>query len=298
MTATQTSAETRRSSVARLRQGEGRVTALLLLPVAVLLGYFFLYPIGRVVWLSFTDPEVGLGNYVWFFTTGVNITVLIRTFTTALLVTVTCVVLGYPYAYLMVISGKWIRAILLLAVLVPLFTSTMSRVFAWVIILQNNGVLNWLLGGVGLGQVQLLYTTPAVVIGMAQVLMPLAVLPMYASMSRIDLGLLRAAQSLGARPSVAFGKVFVPLSLPGVMSGALVCIVTSTGFYLTPALLGSPRDTMLPVLVQIQVGRLLEWGRGGAMAVVLLVSTLIMLGGLALLIRRFSGAASRVGGRR
>jgi putative spermidine/putrescine transport system permease protein len=128
------------------------------------------------------------------------------------------------------------------------------------------------------------------VLGMAQVLMPLAVLPMYATMARIDLGLLRAAESLGARPSIAWMKVFVPLSLPGVMSAILICIVTSTGFYLTPALLGSPRNTLLPVLVQIQVGRLLEWGRGGAMAVVLLVSTLVLLGLLALVIRRLSGA--------
>jgi putative spermidine/putrescine transport system permease protein len=273
-----------------LLRGEGRVTALLLLPLLGMLAYFFVYPIGRVVWLSFTDPEVGLGNYAWFFGTDVNVTVLIRTFVTAVLVTGTCLALGYPYAYLMVISRGWVRAVLLLAVLFPLFTSTMARVFAWVIILQNNGVLNWMLDSAGFAKVQLLYTTPAVVLGMAQVLMPLAVLPMYATMARIDLGLLRAAESLGARPSIAWMKVFVPLSLPGVMSAILICIVTSTGFYLTPALLGSPRNTLLPVLVQIQVGRLLEWGRGGAMAVVLLVSTLVLLGLLALVIRRLSGA--------
>jgi putative spermidine/putrescine transport system permease protein len=269
-------------------RGEGRVTASLLLPAVALLALAFAWPLADILWRSVSDPSFGLGNYTWFFTTDVNIEILLRTLWISAAVTAICIVLGYPYAYLMLISKNWVKALLLLAVLIPLFTSTITRTFAWIIILQGNGVLNHVLGWFGIGRVDLLGTSTAVIMGMAQVMMPFAVLPLYAAMSRIDLRLLTAAQSLGAGPAVSFWRVFVPLSLPGVLAAGVVVIVVCFGFYITPAMLGGGGNSLLPVVVEVQVGRLLEWGRGGAMAVILLLLTLAMLALLAFSLRRSS----------
>ena len=113
---------------------------------------------------------------------------------------------------------------------------------------------------------------------MAQVLLPFMILPLYSVMRGIDLRLVQAARSLGARPALAFLQVYLPLSLPGVFAGAIIVFILSLGFYITPALLGGPRSTMLSTLVQSQVLSLLNWGRGGAMGVVLLVATFVLLG--------------------
>lgn len=271
----------------RGRTGESgrRVAVFLLLPATLLLLLLFAYPVATVIMRSFTEPETGLQNYIWFFGAQLNVTVLLRTLATAITVTVICLLIGYPYAYLIVTTQRaWIRGVMLIAVLVPLFTSSLTRSYSWVLILQNNGVLNFLLDPLGM-RVQLLGTQTAVIIGMTQVLMPFAVLPLFATMSRIDLRLISAAQSLGAPPRTAFRKIMLPLSLPGVMAAATVVIVNAMGFYITPVLLGSGSSMMLPVLVHTQVGRLLEWGRGGAMAVILLAMTLIILAVFALAFR-------------
>ena len=129
----------------------------------------------------------------------------------------------------------------------------------------------------GFSGIRLIRTQTGVIIGMAQVLLPFMILPLYTVMKGIDLRLMRAAQSLGARPSRAFLSVYLPLSLPGVYAGAIIVFILALGFYITPALLGGPRSTMLSTLVQNQVLSLLQWGRGGAMGVVLLVATFILL---------------------
>jgi putative spermidine/putrescine transport system permease protein len=128
---------------------------------------------------------------------------------------------------------------------------------------------------------------------MAQVLLPFMILPLYSVMRGIDLRLVQAARSLGARPSLAFWQVYLPLSLPGVFAGAIIVFILALGFYITPALLGGPRSTMLSTLVQSQVLSLLNWGRGGAMGVVLLVSTFILLALAAPLMRQRHKQASR-----
>ncbi len=135
-----------------------------------------------------------------------------------------------------------------------------------------------LLASVGLGPVEILGTLPAVVIGMSQILLPFMLLPLYASLSSIDRGLVLAAQSLGARPSVAFLRVYLPLSAPGVAAGGLLVFVLALGFYITPAVLGSPQNSLFSQLIVTQVSDLLAWGRGGAMAVVLFLVTVAMLG--------------------
>ncbi|MGX6447111.1 ABC transporter permease [Patulibacter sp. S7RM1-6] len=249
----------------------------LFVPAGVLLAAFFLVPLVVMAVRSVTDPEPGLGNFSWFFGDAVQIDVLVRTFTTALIVTAVCALLAYPYAYLMTVAGPVGLAVLTLLVLVPFWTSLMVRTFAWVILLQDSGVVNRALDAVGLGPVSLIRTTTGVVIGMSQILLPFMVMPLYAVMRGIDRRLLQASSGLGARPLTSFLRVWLPLSLPGLGAGALMVFISSLGFYVTPALLGSPDNALVSQQIFTQVNGLLEWGRGGAMGVVVLVMTLVLL---------------------
>ncbi|MGX4689271.1 ABC transporter permease [Streptomyces sp. JNUCC 63] len=277
----------------RPRKGAGGRWGWLLLPALVLLAVLFLVPLGLMAWRSVTEPTPGAGNYSWFITSDVALATLVRTLTVGAVVTLVTLLLSYPYAYLMTVVGARARIWLTLLVLLPFWTSLMVRTFAWVVLLQDSGVVNQLLGTVGLGPLQLIRTPTGVVIGMSQVLMPFMVLPLYAVMSGIDRRLLDAAQGMGARPAIAFLRVFVPLSLPGVGAGALTVFITSLGFYVTPALLGSPDQALISQQIFTQVNGLLAWGRGGAMGVVLLAVTLVLLGlvGVVLRITRTRGGA-------
>lgn len=267
--------------------------AWLAAPAVLLLLAALAYPLAIVVLRSFTDPAPGLGNYVWFFQSAVNRTVLQRTFVVAAWVTLASLVCAYPYAYAMTIVGRNLRLALILCVLVPFWLSGVVRTLAWVILLQDSGVINSILRGVGLSPVKLIRTLPGVVIGMTQVLLPFMILPIYSVMKGIDMRLLQAARSLGAHPFRAFVQIYVPLSLPGVYAGGIIVFILSLGFYITPALLGGPRSIMLSSLVQNQVLSLLNWGRGGAMGVVLLVATFVLLALAAPLMRQKHAAKSR-----
>jgi putative spermidine/putrescine transport system permease protein len=264
--------------------------AALALPALVIVGVFFAYPVFEIVRRSFTEfqaPQAGgWDNYRWFFETPVNLTVLKRTFTTAAIVTAITAGVAFPYAYLMTLVGTRARLLMLALVLVPFWTSVMVRNYAWIVLLQPNGPLNDALAALGLGRVQLLGTLRGVVIGMSQVLLPFVVLPMYARLRNVDGRLLLAAQSLGAPPWRAFVRVYVPLSLPGLMAGALLAYVLSLGFYITPALLGSSQQTLISPLIVAQVSELLNWGRAGAIVAVLLASTLLLLAAVSLVSRR------------
>ncbi|WP_369808092.1 ABC transporter permease [Leucobacter chinensis] len=265
----------------RAASGKRRVKAtnlLLLLPAYALLIGVFAYPLLESVWRSFADPELGLDNYAWVFGNENNLQVIGRTFANAFGAMLICLLLAYPYAFLMTIVGPKARTALVVIALIPFWTSLMIRTFAWIVLLQDSGVINDLLGLIGIGPLQLIRTNTGVMIGLTQVLMPFMILPLYAVMSGIDQRLVTAARSLGARPAVAFFRVFVPLSLPGVAAGGLLVFIQALGFYVTPALLGSPSDGMLSQTIYTQVSSLLNWGRGGALGVVLLLGTLVILG--------------------
>jgi putative spermidine/putrescine transport system permease protein len=263
------------------RYGQG---LLLLAPAAILFGVAFAYPLGFVVDTSLNN---GLADYKWAIGSSVNQDVFLKTFVMGFGATLVCCILAYPYAYVMSIVRPSLALVMFGVVLVPFWTSTLIRSFAWVTILQPKGVLNWLLDFVSLGPTSLLGTTAAVIIGMTQVLLPFAVLPMYAVMNRIDHRVITAAQSLGAPRIKAFYDAYFPLSMPGVLAGFGIVFVLSLGFYITPALLGSPRDSMVSVLISAQVQGLGNWERGAALGVLLLLGTLLSLAVLGLLSRRY-----------
>lgn len=263
-----------------------RNPVLLTVPAVLLLLVALGYPLAQVVLRSFTDPQPGLDNYIWFFSRPVNLTVFWRTFEVSAWVTLLCLILGYPYAWMMTAVGPRMRMLMILCVLVPFWVSGVVRTLAWVILLQDSGVINRVIMALGFEKLRLIRTQTGVIIGMTQVLLPFMIMPLYAVMRGIDLRLVQAAQSLGARPILSFLQIYLPLSLPGILGGAVIVFILGLGFYITPALLGGPRATMLSTLAQQQVLQQLNWGRGGAMGVILLVSTLLLLAVAARFTRR------------
>lgn len=254
---------------------------LLALPLFVFLVVFFAYPTYEILRRSVSDfgpTDHGLlANYKWFFSTDVNIIVLERTFVVAVVVSALCLVFGYPYTYLMTVVSPRTRASLLGVVVISGFTSYMVRNYAWLVILQDKGPLNDLLAAMGIGRISFVGNLSGVYIALTQILMPLMILPLYATMRGIDRRLLLAAQGLGARPGRAFWSVYFRLSLPGVMTGLLLVFILTLGFYITPALIGSPSHALYSQLMYIQISQLLAWGHVGAMSVVLLALTFVIL---------------------
>lgn len=254
--------------------------ALLILPAAVFLVAFFLAPLLIMSLRSVTDPPgAGLANYERFFAQEAYVRVLTNTFWIAAISTLTCLVIGYPYAYLMSIAPGRVAGILLIAVLLPFWSSLLVRTFAWQVILRDTGVINTFLLDLGLisEPLTLIRTTAGVIVGMSHILLPFMVLPIWAVMRRIDPEYGRAAANLGASPASAFLRIVVPLSLSGVVAGSLLVFVLALGFYITPALLGGLRDQMISQLIVQQVQQRLDWGFGAAMSVLLMLITLVLL---------------------
>jgi putative spermidine/putrescine transport system permease protein len=253
--------------------------AWLVVPAVLFLLLFFVYPLISILLRSVTTPELGLHNFARFFDSPVYTRVLLNTLQMSLVVTGVCLLLGYPYAYLMNLVGGRRAGLLLIAVLIPFWSSVLVRTYAWTVVLQDNGIINSFLISLGVIEqpLSLVRNFTGVVIGMVHILLPFMVLPIYAVMQRIDLDLVRAASSLGASPLTAFRRVFLPLSLPGVYAGSLLVFVVALGFYITPALLGSARAPMLSELVVQQIQQVRNWGMGSMLGVVLLIVTLVVL---------------------
>ena len=252
----------------------------LALPAVVFLIAVFLIPLAAMALRSVTDPpNAGLSNYQQFFEQQAYVRVLTNTFWVALLATLTCLLIGYPFAYLMTIVPGRVAGLLLIAVLLPFWSSLLVRTFAWQVLLRDTGVINRFLLDVGLisEPLTLIRTTSGVILGMSHILLPFIVLPIYAVMRRIDPEFGRAAANLGASPISAFVRIFVPLSLPGVLAGCLLVFVLALGFYITPALLGGLKDQMISQLIVQQITQRLDWGFGSAMSVLLVAITLAFL---------------------
>lgn len=270
-------------SAGKTRAWRSRFTprGLLVVPALMFLAAVFFYPVGEIILKGFTDHTSTQGgplaNLGWYFGEPTQLKILLRTFTTSLLVTVICLLAGYPYAYLMSVSTRRWQLLLFAIVVVSAWQSILVRNYAWRILLREDGLINDAIAFFGFGRVELLGETAGVTIGMAQVMLPFMILPLFASLRNVDQRLLLAARSLGAPPRAAFARIFVPLTLPGIMAGALLVFVLSLGFYITPALLGSPQNSLLSQAIVLQINRLLDFGHAGAMSFVLLMTTLILL---------------------
>jgi putative spermidine/putrescine transport system permease protein len=207
-----------------------------------------------------------------------NRAILIRTFVVAASVTLGCLLVGLPYAMLAAAVTGWTRQLLLAAVLLPLWTSLLVRTAAWFILLQDNGLINATLMAIGLtdSPVPLIFNRLGVVIAMVHVLLPFMVLPIFSVLLTIPKNLMPAAASLGANPVRAFLRVLLPLSLRGIVSGSLLVFMSAIGYYITPALIGGPRDQMISSVIAFYATGSANWGMAGALGLVLLAATLVL----------------------
>lgn len=248
-------------------------------PLVMLLALFLVYPVGQLLLLSFyNDNGFTFAQYRQLFASSVYVDVLLITLKISLATTLVCVVTGYPIAYLISVVEKERKATLLFWVLLSFWTSFLVRAFAWIVLLGRNGVINKLLLSFGIisSPASLLYNFGSVLVGMVNALLPLAVLTMLSVMENIDRNLPRAAATLGARPGMAFWKIYFPLSLPGVTAAGIMVFVTAIGFFIVPALLGGRRETMITQLIIDQVLQTMNWGFAGAISVLLLLVVLVV----------------------
>jgi ABC-type spermidine/putrescine transport system permease subunit I len=248
----------------------------LLLPFLGLFALLFVLPLVQLAVVSVTDPAPGPGNYTRALTTPVYWKVFATTFNVAAGVTLVALALGYPTAYVLAtMRGRWV-AVLWALVLIPFWTSLLVRTYAWMVILGRRGIVNQVVTGLGLadGPLDLLFNRFSVTVGMVYILLPFMILCLYAGMRGIDTSLLLAAENLGATPARAFLAIFVPLSLPGVVSGGLIVFISALGYYITPALLGGRTDVMVALLIDEHISQLFNWGMGAALAFLLLFVTL------------------------
>jgi ABC-type spermidine/putrescine transport system permease subunit I len=251
---------------------------LLVLPLALYMLAFYLVPLASMLLRSVAEPSWTLDNYRRLAADSVFLEVFWTTLRTALVVTLGTMVLGYPVALALSRLRRGAATVVLIVVLLPFWTSVLVRSYAWMVLLGRHGVINELLIGAGLigAPLRLLNTSFAVHIAMIHILLPYMILPIASVLRQIDGALPRAAAGLGAPPWRVFLQIVLPLSLPGVAAGTLLVFVLSLGFYITPALVGGPRDLMLSMLIAQQVD-LLNWPYAACLSAALLAVTLLLI---------------------
>ncbi|MBR0658879.1 ABC transporter permease [Roseomonas oryzicola] len=252
---------------------------MLILPAFLLLVVFYIAPIAQVLTISVTEPELGLGNYERLFTSSAVQRVIETTLRICLITTVLALLLGYGIAYAITLARPRAQGWWILAVLVPLWISVLVRAFAWVTLLRRQGLVNNTLLGAGVidEPLPLVWNEFGIIVGMVHYMVPFAVLPMLASMREIDPRLLAAARGLGASRGEVFRRVFLPLSLPGVIAAGVLVFIFSLGFYITPAILGGGKTLMVAEWISLQILDLIRWGLGTMMATMLVAAILVTL---------------------
>ena len=264
--------------------GRPRVQAWgLLAPGALWLLVFFTIPILIMFGFSLmprgvyggVEPGFTLQHYKRFFDP-LYLTILQRTLVVSVACTVICLLMGYPVAYAIARSGRW-KSVLLFLVVLPLWTSFLVRTFAMIFLMRDTGLINsWLLK---LGLIEepliMLYTPFAVVTGLVYGFLPFMILPIYASLEKLDLSLLEAAEVLGARPTARFRRVTLPLSMPGVVAGCLLVFIPALGSFLTSDLLGGAKQILIGNLVQNQFSAARNWPFGSAASFIVMIGVLV-----------------------
>ena len=249
-------------------------------PLLVLMVVAFNAPIVYMLGLAFWEKGRGftLEHYEGLLEAPVYLRVLGNTMRIALIATVANILIGYPLAHWMRGLSSRGRMIALAMVVLPFWVSILVRTYAWIVVLGNGGIVNRALQWSGLtdAPVSFLYNELGVTIGMANVLLPFLVLPLFAAMTRIDDRLLQAAASLGAPPRTIFWKVYFPLTLPALAAGALLVFILCLGFYVTPAILGGGRVPMISNLLDTLINQIPRWEQASAISTILLIVTLLI----------------------
>lgn len=267
----------------RLRRRDRRRGLLLALPAYVYMVLFFAVPLVIVLVYSFatrtSTGSVSLSgwNLESYRKLGEPIVrnVVVRSTILALITTVVCLVVGYPFAYFAATRSPLVRNLMLVAVMIPFWTNFLVRNYAWRLLLSNGGPISATTEAIGLGETNLLFTRTAVVLGLTYSFLPFMILPLYASIERIDWRLVEASRDLYSSGWKSFTKVVLPLSLPGVIAGSILVFVPSLGAYVTPEILGGGRETMLGSYIVTQFLTARNWPVGASVSFVLMAVMLV-----------------------
>lgn len=248
------------------------------LPAIVLLVAFFVVPVALLLARSVTEPVLGLQNYATLLGSTTYLRIFFNTFMVAGLVTIITVLIAFPVSWALAIMPRHLAAILFGIIILSMWTNLLARTYAWMVMLQQTGVVNRTLQALGIIEhpLQLTNSLVGVTIGMVYIMIPFMVLPLYGVIRKIDPMTLQAASLCGATRWQALTRVLLPLATPGIASGALIVFVMSLGYFVTPSLLGGTANMMVAELIVQQVQSLVNWGLGGAAAFVLLVVTLAL----------------------
>ena len=249
-------------------------------PMMIFLLGIFVWPVFSFLMLSFGDSlsAPSFVHYQKIITTPIYRQIIFNTFNIALLVTIFSVIFSYPIVYLLANVSKRMRKFLFILVLLPFWTSALVRTTAWIVILQRKGILNEMLLFTGIFNepISFIYNFSGVLIGMTHVLMPFVIFPLYAAYKNIDYSLIEAAESLGSKSYQTVKRLIIPLTMPGVIAGSIIVFMSAIGYYITPALMGGPKQTMIAMLIENNINRTLNWELAAALSSVLLFSTLIL----------------------
>jgi len=261
--------------------GEQRMLLSLATPALLAVVAVVFIPVGWLFYLSFVgaDGQFSLEHYAKMIEYKSYARTFVTTFQVSILTTLICILIGYPLAYFLAMLPARVAGFFMLAVLLPFWTSLLVRTYAWLVLLQKKGILNDFAMSIGLWEtpLKLVHNMTGTLIGMAHIMLPFLVLPLYGSMRKIDRDLMQAAANLGASPAQAFRQVYFPLSLSGMVAGSLIVFVLCLGFYVTPAVLGGGRVVMVSTQITAILENQYDWGAASALGVVLLVATLVIL---------------------
>lgn len=246
------------------------------LPLLVVTGLVVYAPLAYIVPRSLFSPRFTLEHYTVIFQQAVYLRVLGNTLEMALLVTAAALLAAYPVAFwLTQVPRRWLPAMVAL-ILLPFWTSILVRMYAWIVLLGRNGLVNRSLLALGLidHPIPILFTQSAVVIGTVHVLLPFMIIPIYSAMVGVDRRLLQAAEGLGASRGQSFWRVYLPLTLHGVLAGSVLVFIQALGFFITPAILGGGKVPTIATLIEQMINAFLDWELAAALVVVLLATAL------------------------
>jgi putative spermidine/putrescine transport system permease protein len=261
------------------RRSSGHI--LLLVPLAAIVLVFFIYPLGEVIGRSLFDPTLTLKHFARVLGDQLYIRVLWSTIKISALTSFLCLLIGYPMAYWMSEASPRVQSALVGVVTLSFLMSLLVKTYSWTVLLQDTGVINSLLRRWGIIEtpLPLMYNLFGVLIGMVHMLLPFMILPLYAVFLKMDRSLRLASAGLGASPLRTWWTITLPLSLQGAAAGGFLVFVVALGFFITPALLGGPEQTMLSNLIDNQIRTVLNWPFGSALASVLLAFTVLVYAG-------------------
>jgi len=258
----------------------------LVLPMYIFSILFVLGPLLYMIALSFATNHEGLGVTFRFtlenfrkMADPVYVGTFVQSFQVAIMTTILVVAIGYPFGYFMAKQSKRGKRLLMFLIMVPFWTSSLLRMYGWIIVLQAKGIVNTVLIRLGLIRVpiKILYSYPAVLIGMVYALLPFMILSVYSSVEKMDWTLVEAAKDLGASNWKAFSTVTLKLTLPGLLSGVILTFIPSMGLFFIADILGGNKIVLVGSLIQDQLGRWGNWPFAAALSVILMILTSLMI---------------------